>query len=63
MKISLLEECGEFICLLLGEGNIDEGFDSGFDLFGNVGFVLVVCCRYEIDEYYLMLKNVLVFVM
>lgn len=57
LKTSLLEECGEFIRLLLGEGNTDEGFDSGFDLLGNVGFVLAACRRHEIDEHHSTLKN------
>ena len=57
LKTSLLEESGEFIRLLLGEGNTDEGFDSGFDLLGNVGFVLAACRRHEIDEYHSTLKN------
>lgn len=57
LKSSLLEESGEFIRLLLGEGNTDEGFDSGFDLLGNVGFVLAACRRHEIDEQHPTLKN------
>ncbi|SHF73627.1 protein of unknown function [Marisediminitalea aggregata] len=57
LKTSLLEESGEFIRLLLGEGNTDEGFDSGFDLLGNVGFVLAACRRHEIDEHHSTLKN------
>ncbi|BBO29361.1 tryptophan 2,3-dioxygenase KynA [Alteromonas sp. I4] len=57
LKTSLLEESGEFIRLLLGEGNTDEGFDSGFDLLGNVGFVLAACRRHEIDEHHPTLKN------
>lgn len=57
LKTSLLEESGEFIRLLLGEGNTDEGFDSGFDLLGNVGFVLAACRRHEMDEKHPTLKN------
>ncbi len=57
LKTSLLEESGEFIRSLLGEGNTDEGFDSGFDLLGNVGFVLAACRRHEIDEQDPTLKN------
>ncbi|MAX44256.1 MAG: tryptophan 2,3-dioxygenase [Alteromonadaceae bacterium] len=57
LKTSLLEESGEFIRSLLGEGNTDEGFDSGFDLLGNVGFVLAACRRHEIDEHHSTLKN------
>ena len=57
LKTSLLQESGEFIRSLLGEGNTDEGFDSGFDLLGNVGFVLAACRRHEIDEHHSTLKN------
>lgn len=34
---------------MLKEGNTDEGFDSGFDLLGNVGFFVAACRRHEID--------------
>ena len=35
---------------LLTEGNTDEGFDSGFELLGNVGFYMAACRRHEITE-------------
>ena len=37
IKQQLLEEGRSYIAPLLDEGNTNEGFDSGFDLLGNVG--------------------------
>ena len=49
-KQTLLREGGEFVGALLEEGNTDEGFDSGFDLLGNVGLYAAACNRHEIAE-------------
>ncbi|WP_028773619.1 PrnB family protein [Shewanella waksmanii] len=47
----LLEYQGrELIKCLLAEGNTDEGFDSAFDLLGNVGLYMAACRRHEITE-------------
>lgn len=46
----LVEEGRALIRDLLDEGNTDEGFDSGFDLLGNVGFYMAACRRHEITE-------------
>ncbi|NND81723.1 MAG: DUF1864 family protein [Gammaproteobacteria bacterium] len=35
---------------LIREGNTDEGFDSGFELLGNVGFFMAACRRHEIGD-------------
>ena len=48
-KTRLLEEGSEFVSTLLGEGNTDEGFDSAYDLLGNVGLYMSACHRHEID--------------
>jgi len=48
IKLDLVSEGGELISNLLNEGNTDEGFDSGFDLLGNVGFFMAACRRHEI---------------
>lgn len=47
-KAALHEEGRGFIAALLAEGNTDEGFDSGFDLLGNVGLYMAACGRHEI---------------
>jgi hypothetical protein len=39
-----------FILELLKEGNTDEGFDSAFDLLGNVGLYMAACRRHDITE-------------
>ena len=49
VKLDLVEEGGELISALLSEGNTDEGFDSGFELLGNVGFFMAACRRHEIQ--------------
>lgn len=49
-KQQLVEEGNTFISALLREGNTDQGFDSGFDLLGNVGFFMAACRRHEITE-------------
>ncbi len=50
LKQRLVEEGTALISDLLAEGNTDEGFDSGFDLLGNVGFYMAACRRHEITE-------------
>jgi len=50
IKEQLVSEGRTFIAQLLREGNTDEGFDSGFDLLGNVGFYMGACRRHEITE-------------
>jgi len=50
IKTRLLEEGRAFIKALLDEGNTDEGFDSGFDLLGNVGFYMAACRRHELTN-------------
>jgi hypothetical protein len=52
LKQRLVEEGTALISDLLDEGNTDEGFDSGFDLLGNVGFYMAACRRHEITEPY-----------
>ena len=50
LKTKLVEEGRSLIVPLLSEGNTDEGFDSGFDLLGNVGLYMAACRRHEITE-------------
>lgn len=50
LKKNLLDTGNNFIARLLREGNTDEGFDSGFDLLGNVGFFMAACRRHELTE-------------
>ena len=50
LKQQLATQGGDLISSLLREGNTDEGFDSGFDLLGNVGFFMAACRRHEIDS-------------
>ncbi len=50
IKKQLVEEGRSYILHLLDEGNTDEGFDSGFDLLGNVGLYMGACRRHEITE-------------
>ncbi|WP_372929868.1 PrnB family protein [Shewanella putrefaciens] len=49
-KQRLESEGRELIKTLLDEGNTDEGFDSAFDLLGNVGLYMAACRRHEITE-------------
>ena len=49
LKQELVTHGGALIASLLKEGNTDEGFDSGFDLLGNVGFFMAACRRHEIS--------------
>ena len=50
IKKQLVDEGRELIVDLLNEGNTDEGFDSGFELLGNVGFYMAACRRHDITE-------------
>ena len=50
LKKQLVDQGTNLITDLLNEGNTDEGFDSGFDLLGNVGFYMAACRRHEITE-------------
>ena len=50
IKNTLVEEGRNFIISLSAEGNTDEGFESGFDLLGNVGFYMAACRRHEVTE-------------
>jgi hypothetical protein len=50
IKKSLVEEGRAYIVGLLKEGNTDEGFDSAFDLLGNVGLYMAACRRHDITE-------------
>lgn len=50
IKESLVAEGRDLIRSLLHEGNTDEGFESGFDLLGNVGLYMAACRRHEITE-------------
>jgi hypothetical protein len=50
IKARLLEEGRTHIGALLEEGNTDEGFDSQFDLLGNVGFYMAACRRHELTN-------------
>lgn len=48
LKNDLVNEGRELIVPLLEEGNTDQGFESGFDLLGNVGLYMAACRRHEI---------------
>jgi hypothetical protein len=50
IKADLVEEGRAFILRLLKEGNTDEGFDSAFDLLGNVGLYMAACRRHDVTE-------------
>ena len=50
IKQQLLDLGRSFIVDLLAEGNTDEGFDSNFDLLGNVGLYMAACRRHELTE-------------
>jgi hypothetical protein len=50
VKKSLVEGGRGFILQLLKEGNTDEGFDSAFDLLGNVGLYMAACRRHDVTE-------------
>ena len=48
VKEALVSEGREQIIPLLEEGNTDQGFDSAFELLGNVGMYMAACRRHEI---------------
>ena len=50
IKHDLVEQGRELISALLKEGNTDEGFDSGFELLGDVGFYMAACRRHNITQ-------------
>ena len=50
IKLALEREGRDLIKELLAEGNTDQGFDSAFDLLGNVGLYMAACRRHEITE-------------
>ncbi|MBH0043765.1 PrnB family protein [Pseudoalteromonas sp. SWXJZ10B] len=50
LKQQLEKEGNVLISNLLAEGNTDQGFDSAFDLLGNVGLFMAACRRHEITE-------------
>ena len=50
IKKKLVNEGKSLIKDLLNEGNTDEGFDSGFELLGDVGFYMAACRRHDITE-------------
>jgi hypothetical protein len=50
IKKRLVDEGRDLITDLLNEGNTDEGFDSGFELLGDVGFYMAACRRHDITE-------------
>jgi hypothetical protein len=50
VKNQLVDQGRDLIVDLLNEGNTDEGFDSGFELLGNVGFYMAACRRHDITE-------------
>ncbi|MBV1884211.1 MAG: DUF1864 family protein [Pseudomonadales bacterium] len=49
-KKALRSEGENCIRALVAEGNTDEGFDSAFNLLGNVGLFMAACRRHEITE-------------
>lgn len=50
IKQQLVEDGRLLIADLLAEGNTDEGFDSGFELLGDVGLYMAACRRHDITE-------------
>ncbi|MEN7341288.1 MAG: monodechloroaminopyrrolnitrin synthase PrnB family protein [Pseudomonadota bacterium] len=48
LKQTLVTEGRALILPLLEEGNTDQGFESGFDLLGNVGLYMAACRRHEV---------------
>lgn len=50
IKQCLERQGRDLIKELLAEGNTDQGFDSAFDLLGNVGLYMAACRRHEITE-------------
>lgn len=50
LKQQLKTQGNALIANLLAEGNTDQGFDSAFDVLGNVGLFMAACRRHEITE-------------
>lgn len=50
IRQGLLDEGHEHVVRLLAEGNTDEGFESAYDLLGNVGTYMAACRRHEMTE-------------
>ena len=50
IRSQLLEEGNGHAVRLLEEGNTDEGFESAFDVLGNVGMFMAACRRHEITN-------------
>lgn len=50
LKQQLVDEGREHVVRLLAEGNTDEGYESAFDLLGNVGLYMGACRRHEITN-------------
>lgn len=50
LKRRLVDEGRGYIVELLAEGNTDEGYESAFDLLGNVGLYMGACRRHEITN-------------
>ncbi len=50
IKQALEQEGRSFIVDLIDEGCTDEGFESGFDLLGNVGLYMAACRRHDLTE-------------
>jgi len=50
LRQQLHDEGREHVRRLHSEGNTDEGFESAFDLLGNVGLYMGACRRHELTE-------------
>ena len=50
LRQQLVDEGKHHVARLLAEGNTDEGFESAFDLLGNVGMYMAACRRHEITN-------------
>lgn len=50
LKKQLTDEAHNHIEKLLAEGNTDSGFDSAYQLLGNVGFYMAACRRHDLTE-------------
>ncbi len=50
IKAKICDEGRDFVVRLLAEGNTDEGFDSAFDLLGDLGLYLGALRRHELTN-------------
>lgn len=50
IKVSLRDEGHAYVVALLAEGNTGEGFDSAYDVLGNVGLYLGALRRHELSN-------------